>query len=157
MNAFSLWKPGAVRITAGVEHVATFQKTELSQRRYCAKCRGHLMTNHPQIGPRRGLRVDHSDTKIAPGIHINMPKPGTVCQRSRIFRPSLAGPARWSRSSRLLNCPLRLEVLRDRGVSEVDPSFQPMTRLSPTMGVSSVSRSSKRSRNGVLRRTHRHQ
>jgi hypothetical protein len=53
---------GGVRITAGVEHVATFQKTELSQRRYCAKCGGHLMTNHPQIGPRRGLRVDHSDT-----------------------------------------------------------------------------------------------
>src|SRR5215212_5482810 len=33
VNAFSLWKPTAVRITEGAEHVATFQKTPLSQRR----------------------------------------------------------------------------------------------------------------------------
>src|SRR6201999_1251589 len=46
VNAFSLWKPEAVRITAGAEHVATFQKTALSQRKYCAKCGGHLMTDH---------------------------------------------------------------------------------------------------------------
>ena len=34
VNAFSLWKPKAVRITRGAEHVATFQKTEISQRQY---------------------------------------------------------------------------------------------------------------------------
>ena len=50
VNAFSLWKPEAVRITSGAEHAATFQKTELSQRQYCATCGGHLMTNHPPFG-----------------------------------------------------------------------------------------------------------
>jgi hypothetical protein len=30
VNAFSLWKPEAVRVTSGTEHVATFQKTEAS-------------------------------------------------------------------------------------------------------------------------------
>src|ERR1700732_1617582 len=50
VNAFSLWKPEAVRITSGAEHVAMFQKTEVSQRQYCAKCGGHLMTNHPPLG-----------------------------------------------------------------------------------------------------------
>ena len=50
VNAFSLWKPEAVQITWGNEHVATFQKTEFSQRRYCAKCGGHLMNNHPRNG-----------------------------------------------------------------------------------------------------------
>jgi hypothetical protein len=34
----------------GSEHVATFQKTELSRRQYCTKCGGHLMTNHPPLG-----------------------------------------------------------------------------------------------------------
>src|SRR5579862_3196759 len=34
VNAFTLWKPSAVRIAAGAEHVATFQKTQLSQRQY---------------------------------------------------------------------------------------------------------------------------
>ena len=28
VNAFTLWKPNAIRITAGAEQVATFQKTE---------------------------------------------------------------------------------------------------------------------------------
>jgi hypothetical protein len=47
INAFSLWKPDAVKITAGAEHVGMFQKTPVSQRQYCKKCGGHLMTNHP--------------------------------------------------------------------------------------------------------------
>ena len=32
VNAFTLWKPDAVRITAGSEHVGMFQKTPVSQR-----------------------------------------------------------------------------------------------------------------------------
>ena len=40
LNAFSLWKPQAVRVTSGAEYLATFQKTELSQRRYCASAAG---------------------------------------------------------------------------------------------------------------------
>ena len=50
VNAFSLWKPESVRIAAGAEHVATYKKTPISERKYCAKCGGHLMTNHPTLG-----------------------------------------------------------------------------------------------------------
>jgi hypothetical protein len=50
VNAFSLWKPDAVRIKSGSEHLAMFQKTKFSQRQYCAKRGGHLMVNHPTIG-----------------------------------------------------------------------------------------------------------
>ncbi|MGY3362539.1 hypothetical protein ACVWZK_009202 [Bradyrhizobium sp. GM0.4] len=50
VNAFSLWKPEAVRISEGAENVETFAKTPLSQRKYCKKCGGHLMTNHPPLG-----------------------------------------------------------------------------------------------------------
>ena len=35
VNAFTLWKPNAVRVTAGAEQVATFQKTQASERQYC--------------------------------------------------------------------------------------------------------------------------
>src|SRR5260221_625785 len=49
VNAFTLWKPDAVRVTAGAEHVGMFQKTAVSQRQYCKKCGGHLMTNHPHF------------------------------------------------------------------------------------------------------------
>ena len=47
VNAFSLWKREAVRITSGAEYVATFQKTPFSERQYCARCGGHLMGPHP--------------------------------------------------------------------------------------------------------------
>jgi len=42
----SLWKSDAVQITSGAEHVATFQKTPFSQRKYCRICGGHLMAGH---------------------------------------------------------------------------------------------------------------
>jgi hypothetical protein len=71
VNAFSLWKPEAVRITAGAEHVATFQKTELSQRKYCAKCGGHLMTNHPPIALVDVFVSTIPTLKFTPGVHVN--------------------------------------------------------------------------------------
>ena len=50
VNAFSLWKPEAVKVTAGADNIATFKKTDMSHRQYCKKCGGHLMTNHPPLG-----------------------------------------------------------------------------------------------------------
>lgn len=49
LNVFTLWKPDAVKVTKGAEHVGMYQKTDLSQRQYCRKCGGHLMTKHPPI------------------------------------------------------------------------------------------------------------
>jgi hypothetical protein len=71
VNAFSLWKPEAVRITAGAEHVATFQKTKFSQRKYCAKCGGHLMTNHPTIGLVDVFAATIPTLAFSAGVHIN--------------------------------------------------------------------------------------
>jgi len=50
VNAFTLWRPDAIRITAGAEHVGTFAKTPTSERQYCTKCGGHLMAVHPPLG-----------------------------------------------------------------------------------------------------------
>ena len=71
VNAFSLWKPEAVRITEGAEHVATFQKTETSQRQYCAKCGGHLMTNHPTFGLVDVFAATIPTLAFVPGVHVN--------------------------------------------------------------------------------------
>jgi hypothetical protein len=71
VNAFSLWKPEAVRVTAGAEHVATFQKTPFSQRKYCAKCGGHLMTDHPTIGLVDVYAATIPTLAFAPGVHVN--------------------------------------------------------------------------------------
>lgn len=71
VNAFSLWKPEAVRIASGEEHVATFAKTPLSERKYCAKCGGHLMANHPPLGLVDVFAATLPDLQFQPGVHIN--------------------------------------------------------------------------------------
>ena len=71
VNAFSLWKPGSVRITAGAEHVATFQKTPLSQRQYCRLCGGHLMNNHPPIGLSDVYAATIPTLDFRPTVHVN--------------------------------------------------------------------------------------
>lgn len=71
LNAFSLWKPDAVKVTKGGEHVATYQKTELSQRRYCAKCGGHLLTNHPTLKLVDVFAATIPSLEFKPELHVN--------------------------------------------------------------------------------------
>ncbi len=71
VNAFSLWKPKAVQVTSGAEHIAAFQKTPLSQRQYCKKCGGHLMTNHPTLGLVDVFAATIPALTFAPGVHVN--------------------------------------------------------------------------------------
>jgi len=49
LNAFNLFHPEDVIIKKGDEHIETYNKTEKSFRKYCKKCGGHLMTDHPQM------------------------------------------------------------------------------------------------------------
>jgi hypothetical protein len=71
VNAFTLWKPDAIRITAGAAHVATFQKTPLSQRQYCSKCGGHLMNNHPPLALVDVYAATLPTLTFKPSLHIN--------------------------------------------------------------------------------------
>ena len=71
VNAFSLWRQQAVRVTSGAEHVATFQKTERSRRRYCAKCGGHLMTDHPVWGLVDVYAATIPSLAFKPAVHVN--------------------------------------------------------------------------------------
>ena len=71
VNAFTLWKPAAVRITTGSQHVATFRKTKLSERQYCGKCGGHLMTRHPPLGLIDVFAGALPSLAFAPDVHVN--------------------------------------------------------------------------------------
>jgi hypothetical protein len=71
VNAFTLWKPDAVRITAGEAHVATFSKTAFSQRQYCTRCGGHLMNRHPTIGLVDVYAAIIPTLTFTPGVHVN--------------------------------------------------------------------------------------
>lgn len=71
VNAFSLWKKDAVKIKSGAEHVATFEKTKMSQRQYCRKCGGHLMTNHPPLGLIDVFAATIPTLAFKPAVHVN--------------------------------------------------------------------------------------
>ena len=49
INAFTLWKPDAVKISAGEENIGTYAKTPRSRRKWCKTCGGHIMTEHPTM------------------------------------------------------------------------------------------------------------
>lgn len=71
VNAFTLWPPDKVKVTKGADHVATYQKTPLSERKYCSKCGGHLMTNHPTFGVVDVFSATIPTLAFQPGLHIN--------------------------------------------------------------------------------------
>jgi hypothetical protein len=71
VNAFTLWKPAAFRVTAGADHIGTFKKTPLSERQYCKKCAGHLLTNHPTLGLVDVFAATLPTLAFKPGVHVN--------------------------------------------------------------------------------------
>ncbi len=71
VNAFTLWKPENVKVTQGADSLATYQKTPISQRQYCSKCGGHLMTAHPTLGLIDVFAATLPTLKFAPGVHVN--------------------------------------------------------------------------------------
>jgi len=71
VNAFTLWKPDNVKVTEGAQFVGMYQKTKMSQRQYCTKCGGHLMTNHPPIGLVDVYAATIPALPFKPGVHVN--------------------------------------------------------------------------------------
>jgi hypothetical protein len=77
VNAFTLWKPEAVKVTRGADKIGTFNKTERSYRKWCMTCGGHLFTEHPQwelidvyaatipdFPHQAGVHVHYQETKL---------------------------------------------------------------------------------------------
>jgi hypothetical protein len=60
-----------VQIKSGAEHVATFQKTPFSQRKYCKVCGGHLMAGHQPVGLIDVYAATIPTLKFVPGVHVN--------------------------------------------------------------------------------------
>jgi len=71
VNAFVLWRPEAVRITGGTEHVAVYQKTPVSERHYCKQCGGHLFNHHPPLGLTDVYAATTPSVEFHPGVHVN--------------------------------------------------------------------------------------
>ena len=71
VNAFSLWTPDSVKVVKGEESLASFEKTELSQRKYCRECGGHVMSGHAPLGLVDVYAATIPSLKFEPGVHVN--------------------------------------------------------------------------------------
>ena len=49
-SAWTLWKAENVRVAKGAEFLGGFNKTGFSDRQFCTRCGGHIMSGHPGLG-----------------------------------------------------------------------------------------------------------
>ena len=71
VNAFTLWKPDAVRVMAGADYLGSVQKSPMSERQFCKKCGGHLMTRHAPLGLVDVYAAILPDLAFVPALHVN--------------------------------------------------------------------------------------
>lgn len=71
VNAFTLWKPDSVKVTKGKDQIGSFKKTPTSDRKFCVKCGGHLMTDHPTFGLVDVYAATIPSFPFKAGVHVN--------------------------------------------------------------------------------------
>jgi hypothetical protein len=71
VSSFLLWKSQDVKVTKGAEVLGRFMKTAMSDRQFCARCGGHLMTHHPDIGLIDVRPPVMPSVKFNPVVHLN--------------------------------------------------------------------------------------
>jgi len=71
VNAFTLWKPDAVKVTAGANQIGSFNKTPTSTRKWCKSCGGHVFTEHPLWGVTDVYAASIPEFPFKPGLHVN--------------------------------------------------------------------------------------
>jgi len=58
-------------VTEGAEFIGMYEKTPVSQRQYCTKCGGHVMTNHPPLGLVDVYAAILPTLAFKPEVHVN--------------------------------------------------------------------------------------
>lgn len=71
VNAFTLWKPDAFKITRGAEKIGSYHKTPNSLRKWCTVCGGHLFTDHPGFGLIDVYAALVPTLPFRPGVHVH--------------------------------------------------------------------------------------
>ena len=71
VNAFTLWKPDQVKVTQGSDDLATYNKTENTYRKFCTKCGGNVMSDHPGGGFTDVYAAILPTLDFNPGVHVH--------------------------------------------------------------------------------------
>ena len=71
VNAFTLWKKEAVKVTKGEEKIGGFHKSARSHRKWCTSCGGHLFTAHPEWNLIDVYAATIPTFPFKAGVHVN--------------------------------------------------------------------------------------
>lgn len=71
VSTYVLYPKEAVRVTAGEELLAGFNKEGFSDRRYCTACGGHLLVFHPTLPFTDVHAASLPDLEFRPSVHLN--------------------------------------------------------------------------------------
>jgi len=71
VNAFTLWKPDAVRIVQGASNIGTWNKTSNSYRKWCKTCGGHIFSEHPGMGLTDVYAAVIPTLPFKAGVHVH--------------------------------------------------------------------------------------
>jgi len=71
VNAFTLWKTDAVKVTRGAEHIGAYNKTQGSSRKWCKLCGGHIFTDHPGMDLIDVYAATLPSLAFKPGVHVH--------------------------------------------------------------------------------------
>ncbi len=69
INAFTLWKPEAVKVTKGADNIGSYNKTAQSTRKWCKTCGGHVLTEHPGLTDVYAAVI--ADFPYKAGVHVH--------------------------------------------------------------------------------------
>jgi len=71
MSAYILFKAGDVTVTKGAALIGRFAKTAMTERQFCTRCGGHLMTAHPSLGLTDVCPSVLPGLAFRPTVHLN--------------------------------------------------------------------------------------
>lgn len=71
VSAFTLWKQENVKVKKGADFFGRFRSSEISERRYCTKCGGHVLVDHPELGLIDIRAGALPSVAFKPTVHLN--------------------------------------------------------------------------------------
>ena len=60
-----------MKVTRGADQLGSYSKTERSIRKWCKKCGGHVLTEHPTFKLTDVYAAVIPDFPFQPGVHVN--------------------------------------------------------------------------------------
>ena len=71
LQAFLLWRADDVRVTRGADLLGAFDKSGFTRRRFCTRCGGRVMSEHPAMGCTDIGAATLPTVPFVPSVHLN--------------------------------------------------------------------------------------